>query len=256
MQIRKTEESPILVRRQIEFLQLFRDDIVSINETSYEYEYTVGLTSNHNPDSLVEFLKNKVWSGSPLMKDVLFPSTIRYAMYITDLYQYLFNCPIPESLEQAITDLCRIFPVCLVHGDCTFENFICPSNNKQSIVPIDPGLPRGFCNKENDIGKLLQSSMTYWSVFKHGKTPKECKEFFVYFSPQLEVSGYSLLSLYTHWIRILKNANRHDRAVFKYGSEIVVPVLEKELMGLLSNSSMGHRWDTCQLTELCDRLLP
>jgi len=247
--VTKTEESEVLITRQIKFLESQKIETEQIDSWSYKYRYVYGQIL-HNPVLLYRFLEDNVWNQQPFSFDLREHEA--YANYICSLAHNL-ELSVVDGLHAAIVEMC-LEPKVLVHGDSTLENFI--ERPTGEIVPIDPGLPRGFNTKENDIGKILQHCLTYWSYWKRFEDPDRSIYRVKYLARLNVVTGYSILSLYTHWIRILKNATRHSPDVTQYGSHVVIPLLSRELAEDIQSGTLRHRWNAYRLQGLCHELLP
>lgn len=250
MLVTKTEFSVALTTRQIEFLSLFCNDIVPVAADSYRYKFRIG-TEVQCPKKLYTFLAENVWARPLFRKDVE-----DYVAYMVPLLE-----PVSGTVERsyAYSAICGLADYaslerCLVHGDATLENFI--DTPDRGIVPIDPGLPRGFCHRENDLGKILQYCLTYWPVLKNKGTVEKSRDRIATIASMGVVTGFTIASLLTHWLRIIKNADRHEPTVKEYGVAVAIPILVRELRGIIESNSMRHRWNPGRLYSLGVELLP
>lgn len=214
------QETPELNTRQYHFLTLVRPEY-PLSSTwdaervrSYSYDYIPGEETDRIR-SVIAYLKKRVWCRSALTSD--------HQYSIQDYIAYVKSIVPTGSHIEWLTGL-RELPLhgapILVHGDCTLENWI-DNNQNGEVVPIDPGMPRGFNHRENDIGKLLQSCLTFWKTVKSGN--KSDSLTLDHLCSVYEVTWFSLASCLSHWYRVLKNKDRHPSQVGDYAEEQVIP---------------------------------
>lgn len=235
MIIHKSEPKQVIDRQCSFFSQVVPErKIIKNSSKSYSYTYIAGV----NASSLlhvISYLKEYVWIHPPLICD----TTEYYWDYLTGIAQT--HPRVLSLLKELSTEQI------LVHGDATLENFI---QTFDGVTCIDPGMSRGFCHRENDKGKLLQSYLTHWQTIRHGLPPIEYREL----PACLSVNNGSIASLISHWYRIIKNHERHPSIVRRYGLNCVIPVLTAELQ--TTNSSVGYRWMPDRLRKIYNLLLP
>ena len=235
MVINKHEPESV-VDRQCRFLALVTPQrkIERVANDRYTYEYIPGVNASCI-SSVFEYLKDHVWIKQALQKDKEY-NYVAYLQQITDTDSKVLS--VLEELDNSDT---------LVHGDATLENFL---QTSEGITCIDPGMPRGFCHFENDIGKLLQSYLTHWQAVRHGS-----KALPYYPLPvSLEVTNGSIASLISHWYRIVKNYERHPESVQRYAVQQAIPILT-EMLRETDNSS-GYRWLPYKIRTVYNKLLP
>ena len=250
MIIRKIEPLE-LGNRQITFLNLMRskgnypiyEDAYSQGvsvDRSYAYGWIVGCQPT-DYKKVYNWLEKNVWCRSPLTEDDRY-TIDDYCAYLTSI------APIGSDLEwlNKLATL-RDDLSCLTHGDCTLENFV--ETDSGEIVPIDPGLPRGFNHRENDVGKLLQMWLTHWAMIK---TDAPFAKVEPYQPIGFPVTWYSLASLLGHWWRILKNKDRHPPQVAVYGKNDVC----KGLTNLLNGCHRTKVFTEGELVNIRARLEP
>lgn len=219
MRITKVE-TPEVVSRQLEWFKATKSSIAPLPVLGgYEYSYVPG-TNADDVLSVYYYLENRVWTLPALESD-----RGDYASYLYGLCRKTNVCP--EPMCAILRWSCTSDK--LVHGDATLENFL---QTAEGIVPIDPGLSRGFNHPYNDIGKLLQSCLTHWDVIRHGASIKPYPETScgVPMDRVIPIDRVSVASLMSHWVRILKNAGRHPGRVGEYGYK-VIGALQEALKG-------------------------
>lgn len=245
MIIEKTEAAAVAYH-QIRWLgelgqvHIRENQSLSGDRVTYRYKFVPGQAAVY-VGPVLRFLQDKVWTLPPLTQ-VQDRSDLEYLAYIEGLVLQL-------DLDLDV-DLLSVGGAGkhLVHGDACLENFIMTENG---IVAIDPGLPRGFNNRYNDLGKICQSVLTHWQFIKYG-----C----VLLVPpgammSMEINYQVISSLLTHWVRILKNENRHVARVGRYGRKAVVPILQQALRDNKSTRASRSRWDFGVLAGIHDQLL-
>ena len=236
MIITKKEPKQLMDRQCAFFAKVVPKRLITkVSHDTYNYSYIPGVNAS-SLDMVLNYLQKNVWKHSFLVGDRI----DNYVNYLSQLE------PKPHSkvldLLETLKTSCQ-----LVHGDATLENFL---QTKNGITCIDPGMPRGFCNKENDIGKILQSYLTNWQAIRHGS------DFPVFQPPPplLEITNMSIASLISHWHRIIKNHARHPQIVRRYGLQQAIPVLTKAIEE--SDNTTGYRWLPNQVREIYCKLLP
>lgn len=250
MLITKDEPEAICQRHAV-FLRKIRPEfpIEVKTSTSYVYNWIPG-SQPTNIDAVYRYLRSKVWGHSPIEGDW---NPLQQQAYVT--YIRYIRPTVPALILREIGRLTEIGNPCLVHGDATLENFLVVEDGGESkVVPIDPGHPRGFVHPNNDKGKLLQSYLTHWRTLKEGVEPVE------FYNPFMLVTTASVISLLTHWYRLVRHHERHRPAVLRHGCETVIPELERAILARLEEGedslSSGSGWNVDQLEELYNRLLP
>lgn len=234
-----------LVDRQLDYLVRVGDPAFQLHRatpTTYRYNYIPGVQAT-NVGIVLDHLETHVWSKSSI-------SSCDSGAYYGYILELIKQHRIKIS-QKAIHLVCRVSEqwldsAQLVHGDATMENFIATDHG---VIGIDPGLPRGFCHPDNDKGKLLQSVLTHWDLVRHGSQTTYRNQ------SALEVTQATLVSLLTHWIRIIKNADRHPKHVEWCGRKCVIPILERELEESANFPTVRYRWGAGRLDELHNRFL-
>lgn len=255
MIVEKREDGEV-ISRQLEFYRrcghgpkICSTGITYHSITYYTYEFVPGVTPNDYGKILL-FLGDHVWCKPPIPGEDTLKNYYGYILTLNDEYSINLSKQVKEIL-------CRVSerwekPVHLVHGDAMLENFV---QTHDGIVPIDPGLPRGFCHMDNDIGKLLMNALTQWTSIRHGRAVQWSLNIDDASIGVLKVDESTLCSLLTHWIRVIKNGKRHPARVERYGRECVVPALSKVLVEGQNFSDVRYRWHTGRLRELRDHFL-
>lgn len=240
------KEMPDLAKFQTNWLARVhpeRNTSWKAGDAGYEYDFIPGIPAQ-DPAAVIEFLSCNVWNR-PAFADVE-PDPNGYLQYVIRQAQKAavrgFE---PSLLDLGVTHT----PVCLVHGDATLENFL---YTESGIVAIDPGLSRGFSTRNNDRGKLLQSCLTQWNLVKYGQPTHTPLALFDY---PLSVDYFTVSSLITHWIRIIKNEHRHAPRVGRFGREVVIPTLQASLASNQGTRLSGSRWDTGFIKTIYDLFL-
>lgn len=242
------QESKELVSRQLEFFTKVPSCSLLEAESelldSYTYNFIPGVSCTYQTS--LRFLSKEVWNQEPLKQDNTCLND--YLYYVGTIAE---NKGLEVRIALDILDDLNSKQPCLVHGDATEENLIFTENAE--VVPIDPGMPRGFSLPENDLGKLLQNVLTHWIFikFKTGSL-KNWADVIVNY----EVNSYIVASLVTHWVRILKNADRHSKRVERFGTNSVIPTLIESLEEReLSGNPRGSRWSNSSFKRCYDKLL-
>lgn len=134
-------------------------------------------------------------------------------------------------------------PVIMTHGDPTLENILF---TQRRMIFIDPGWSRLEC-REIDEAKMLQSLLTFWETIKRGWAPKK-------HSIPFEVRTSHIALLASHWYRLMKHRERHDRVIIEYGERILEYLLDF-LTSTRPGTADGHGWSSARLQEDCLFLL-
>lgn len=255
IELLKEEHNIFLVDRQVAFLQQYRNDIVRVSSTRYKYQYTVGCVAQ-DPTHVVHFLQSEVWNRQPLDMDhvdLQYADGLAYLGYLAS-HAERANILVRPSVWNSVEAMLQSRYYTLVHGDCTLENWILSED--QNLIPIDPGMPRGFCSPHNDLGKILQSCLTYWGYIKQTASLSDCKRQVHQLGMLGVCSGFALVSLFGHWIRIIKNIDRHSEGVRRYGFYTVFPILANEITEIERHSCLDKILAVDYLDHLSGLLVP
>lgn len=245
----KKLELPHVCERQLAFFQgTNRGPTVHDSGNGwYEYEYVPGKQVD-NAGDLLSYLRRWVWKLEPLSPHDESDDRYMYCDYLRHLKK--LDIPVEDKILDVLQDhIDKTKPV-LVHGDATLENFV---SSQIGIVPIDPGMPRGFSTVENDKGKILQSLITHWSAVS-----VEDHRLVIADAMLAEANLVTICSLISHWYRILKNAERHRRYVEWYGYNMALPILTRFALEEIkcTTNPLRHRWGVDRLLHLHHQLLP